>query len=115
MFHRRAHARARCAGQRDRALKIALTGGFVAFLLTETVGILAALFPHAWLGLFGQDPDMLRVGSAYLRAVGPFYGFFGLGLSLSRSIARACGGELRCEGGPRGGARFVLSLSAAGA
>jgi Na+-driven multidrug efflux pump len=25
---------------------------------------------------------MLAAGSAYLRAVGPFYGFFGLGLSL---------------------------------
>jgi signal transduction histidine kinase len=37
----------------------------------------------------------------------------GLGLSLSRSVARACGGDLRCEEGPRGGARFVLSLSPA--
>ena len=28
------------------------------------------------------DPGMLETGSAYLRTVGPFYGFFGLGLTL---------------------------------
>ena len=70
------------AGQRQRALRIALTGGGLAFLITETVGILASLFPHAWLGLFSDDPAMMATGVAYLRWVGPTYGFFGLGLSL---------------------------------
>jgi Na+-driven multidrug efflux pump len=32
--------------------------------------------------LFGHYPNMLATGTAYLRAVGPAYGFFGLGLSL---------------------------------
>lgn len=70
------------AGNRQRALRIALTGGAVAFMLTETIGITAALWPYAWLGLFGNDPAMLETGAAYLRLVGPAYGFFGLGLSL---------------------------------
>ncbi|MEO7150621.1 MAG: MATE family efflux transporter [Burkholderiaceae bacterium] len=70
------------AGQRERALRIALTGGALAFALTETVGIAAALWPQAWLGLFGHDPRMLETGTAYLQRVGPAYGFFGLGLSL---------------------------------
>jgi putative MATE family efflux protein len=70
------------AGQRARALRIALTGGALAFALTEAVGLTAAIWPHAWLGLFGHDPRMLETGTAYLRAVGPAYGFFGLGLSL---------------------------------
>jgi putative MATE family efflux protein len=70
------------AGQRARALRIALTGGALAFALTEAVGLAAAIWPHAWLGLFGHDPRMLETGAAYLRAVGPAYGFFGLGLSL---------------------------------
>jgi len=70
------------AGQRERALRIALTGGALAFAITETVGIAAAVWPQAWLGLFGHDPGMLETGSAYLRVVGPAYGFFGLGLSL---------------------------------
>ncbi len=70
------------AGQRARALRIALTGGALAFALTEAVGLAAAIWPHAWLGLFGHDPRMLESGAAYLRSVGPAYGFFGLGLSL---------------------------------
>ena len=70
------------AGQRERALRIALTGGALAFAVTEAIGIVAAIWPHAWLGLFGDDPQMLAAGAAYLRVVGPAYGFFGLGLSL---------------------------------
>jgi putative MATE family efflux protein len=70
------------AGQRARALRIALTGGALAFVLTEAVGVTAAIWPTAWLGLFGHDPNMLATGTAYLRSVGPAYGFFGLGLSL---------------------------------
>ncbi|HWD60640.1 MAG TPA: MATE family efflux transporter [Stellaceae bacterium] len=70
------------AGQTARALRIAATGAAIAFVLTEAIGLAAALWPEAWLGLFGSDPEMLATGSAYLRAVGPAYGFFGLGLSL---------------------------------
>lgn len=70
------------AGQQARALRIALTGGAVAFTLSELVGLTAAIWPGAWLGLFGDDPAMLATGTAYLRSVGPAYGFFGLGLSL---------------------------------
>jgi putative MATE family efflux protein len=70
------------AGQRERALRIALTGGALAFAMAEAVGLAAAFWPQAWLGLFGDDPRMLATGSAYLRVVGPTYGFFGLGLCL---------------------------------
>ena len=66
------------AGQRQRALRIALTGGALAL----AVGLAAAVWPQAWLGLFGNDPRMLATGIDYLRFVGPSYGFFGLGLSL---------------------------------
>jgi len=70
------------AGNRSRALRIAFTGGAIAFVMTEAIGLASALHPRAWLGLFGHDPAMLATGSAYLAAVGPFYGFFGLGLAL---------------------------------
>ena len=65
-----------------RALSVAWTGALVAGLLTETIGLAAALFPRAWLELFGSDPAMLATGTAYLRIVGPFYGAFGAGLAL---------------------------------
>ncbi|WP_454915566.1 MATE family efflux transporter [Xanthobacter sediminis] len=70
------------AGRGDRALKIAMAGAALAFVVTETIGLAAAAFPEAWLALFSAEPAMIAAGSAYLRMVGPFYGFFGIGLSL---------------------------------
>jgi putative MATE family efflux protein len=70
------------ANHRARALRIAFLGAGAAFLLTETIGVAAAIWPEAWLRLFDSNPDMLATGSAYLRAVGPFYGFYGLGFAL---------------------------------
>ncbi|RDJ22213.1 MATE family efflux transporter [Bosea caraganae] len=70
------------AGHQDRALRIALIGGGISFALTETVGLVAAFWPEAWLALFSAEPATIATGSAYLRIVGPVYGFFGLGLSL---------------------------------
>jgi len=70
------------AGKRDRALRAAWIGGWICFALTEVIGIAAALFPAAWLTLFDRDPAMVQAGSEYLRIVGPFYGFFGLGMAL---------------------------------
>jgi len=70
------------AGHRARALRITWIGGAMAFVLTEAVGLVASVWPGAWLGLFGTDPRMLATGAAYLHAVGPVYGFFGLGMAL---------------------------------
>src|SRR5215207_1000020 len=70
------------AGQRDRALRAAWIGAGLATGLTEMIGLWAAAFPHAWISLFGADPAMVDTGSRYLRAVGPCYGLFGLGLAL---------------------------------
>ena len=70
------------AGQKQRALRIALTGGAIAFAISQSLGLIAAIWPHAWLALFSPDPRVIDTGSAYLRIVGPTYGFFGLGLAL---------------------------------
>src|SRR2546428_2173324 len=70
------------ACQRDRALRAAWIGAGIAAGLTEIIGLCAAAVPHAWLSLFDTDPAMLDAGSRYLRAVGPFYGLFGLGMAL---------------------------------
>jgi putative MATE family efflux protein len=70
------------AGQPARALRVALTGGAIAFALAEAVGVAASVWPAAWLGLFSHDPGMQATGTQYLRIVGPAYGFFGLGLAL---------------------------------
>lgn len=70
------------AGRRERALHVAWTGAAIAFVITETIGLLAALFPKVWLVQFGSDPTMIATGTLYLRIVGPAYGFFGGGLAL---------------------------------
>jgi putative MATE family efflux protein len=90
------------ARQYARALRAALIGGLLAFVLTEAIGVTAAVWPEAWLRVFGGDPRMILTGSDYLRCVGPAYGFFGLGLSLyfaSQGAGRLtwplCAGALR--------------------
>ena len=70
------------AGQRERALRATWVGAALAFAMTSAVGLWAAAFPHTWLKLFSSDAQMLEAGTLYLRSVGPFYGFFGLGLVL---------------------------------
>ncbi|HSE06285.1 MAG TPA: MATE family efflux transporter [Methylomirabilota bacterium] len=70
------------AGDRARAVRVAWVGAAMAAGITGAIGIMAALFPHAWLGLFTTDPAVLAAGTRYLAIVGPFYGFFGAGLAL---------------------------------
>ena len=70
------------AGQRERALRATWIGAAIAFAMTEAIGLWAAAYPTAWLSLFNTEPAMIEAGSQYLRIVGPWYGFFGLGLVL---------------------------------
>ncbi len=70
------------AGDQQRAMKVSVTGSVFAFAIAEVIGIGCAIWPRAWLSLFSHDAAMQTTGIAYLHAVGPFYGFFGLGLAL---------------------------------
>lgn len=90
------------AGNHQRALRIAVIGGALAFAMTESIGLAAAIWPQAWLALFSAEPAMIDAGSAYLRIAGPFYGFFGMGLALyfasqgaGRLLWPLCSGFLR--------------------
>ncbi len=66
----------------ERALRVAWIGAAIAAGMCEIIGFCAAATPHAWLSLFGSEPDMIDAGSRYLHAVGPVYGLFGLGMAL---------------------------------
>jgi putative MATE family efflux protein len=70
------------AGQVARARRIAWIGAALAFGATEFLGLAVAVFPHAWLGLFSDDPRVLALGSLYLQNVAPFYGAIGVALAL---------------------------------
>ena len=47
-----------------------------------TIGLIVAFHPGLWIGLFSDDADVARLGTLYLRIVGPAYLLFGLGLGL---------------------------------
>lgn len=70
------------AGQRRRAVRAAWIGAAFAAGFCEIIGLVAASVPGAWLSLFDADAAMLDAGTRYLHAVGPLYGFFGLGMAL---------------------------------
>lgn len=70
------------AGQVPRAERIAWTGGAMSAGVCGAIGVIVAVFPLAWAGLFTSEPAVLQAASDYLQIAGPSYAFFGLGLSL---------------------------------
>jgi Na+-driven multidrug efflux pump len=70
------------ARQYRRAREIAWIGSITAAILCGTIGMIVAIRPMLWIGLFSDDPDVARIGSLYLSIVGPIYLCFGLGLGL---------------------------------
>ncbi|ABC62597.1 MATE family efflux transporter [Erythrobacter litoralis] len=70
------------AGDIARAERIGWTGGAMAAALAGVVGALLTLFPDRFIGAFTQDPEAFAAARSYVRIVGPFYAFQGLGLAL---------------------------------
>jgi Na+-driven multidrug efflux pump len=69
------------AGNMARARRVAWTGGAVGAAITGSVGLIVALRPHWWTGMFSSDPAVLASGYAYLQIAGPCYGFLGFGMA----------------------------------
>lgn len=65
-----------------RARRVAWIGGLSVAGATGLIGIVAAIWPDLWLANFTADAAAHAVGARYLSIVGPFYGFFGLGMAL---------------------------------
>jgi Na+-driven multidrug efflux pump len=70
------------AGRIARAERVAWTAAGLAFAATELVGLIVAVVPNTWLGLFSDDAAVLAHGGLYLHLVGPFYGAVGVALLL---------------------------------
>jgi MATE family, multidrug efflux pump len=71
-------------GARDvaRARRAAWTGAGLAACALGLIGLLVAIVPAAWSGLFTRDPAVLAAADLYLRLAGPAFAFVGLGLVL---------------------------------
>ena len=70
------------AGDVQRARRIAWAGAVLAAGVTGGVGLIVALWPGAWAGLFSSDAAVLDAAYTYLRIAGWCYAFFGAGVAL---------------------------------
>ncbi len=70
------------ARQHARARRLAWIGALMAAGIATVIGLIVAIWPDLWLGLFTTDPGALAAGRTYLSIVGPVYGFFGLAMAL---------------------------------
>jgi putative MATE family efflux protein len=66
-----------------RAMRVAWTGGLIAFAAIGAIGWLVVLFPETWSRLFTSDDQVAAASMSYIRHVAPFYCLFGLGISLN--------------------------------
>jgi putative MATE family efflux protein len=69
-------------GDTGRARRIAWTSASVASAALGAIGLIVAVAPDAWSGLFTSDPNVRSATNLYLRLAGPCFPFVGLGLSL---------------------------------
>ena len=72
----------RGAGQHERARRIAWTGSLTVFAIVGLIGLVVALKPDLWIGLFTTSDEAAVVARQYFLIAGPCFAFFGLGQSL---------------------------------
>lgn len=70
------------AGQHGRAQLLARFGAIIAMLIITPIGIVLAIWPELWLGVFTKDAAMSEYGAFYLNIVGPLFGAFVAGQVL---------------------------------
>lgn len=71
------------ADQIARARKIAWTSSVVGLAITGSIGVVVAIMPLLWLHLFSHDPEVLGLGTTYLRIVAPAYAALGFGFVVA--------------------------------
>jgi len=70
------------ASQYRRAREVAWAGGATVAAVCAAIGMIVAVFPHAWMNLFSTDQQIVGIGAWYLQILGPIYGLYGLGMAL---------------------------------
>lgn len=99
------------AGDIQRARQAAWTAAALATAVLGVLGLVVAVAPGLWTTLFTHEPTVIQSSASYFLWAGPFYGLFGLGLSLyfsSMGAGKAAGpvlaGTLRLAVVAAGGA-----------
>jgi len=71
------------AGHVARARQITWVSTWVGVGITETIGLIVAIFPSLWLHLFSHDPSVVGPAATYLHVVAPAYGLLAVGFVIS--------------------------------
>jgi putative MATE family efflux protein len=102
-----------------RARNVAWTGGLSVLALTGVIGIVVAIAPDLWIGLFTANADATEVGRRYFHIAGGFSGLFGLGQALyfatqgtGNMAAPFAAGAIRLAVAGGGGAIVSIGLGA---
>jgi putative MATE family efflux protein len=69
------------AGQHERARRIAWAGALMAGGISAVIGLVCAIWPQGWSGLFSTDPEVLAASATYFHVVGPAYICIGFGMA----------------------------------
>lgn len=72
---------ARGAGQHCKARQLALSGVIGSGVLVGVIGSAVAIYPELWLQFFKISDGAHATAVHYLHILGPFYMFFGIGLT----------------------------------
>ncbi len=70
------------SGDVARARRVAWVGGALSAAIVGVIGLFLALWPNLWSTMFTSKPEVIHYAGLYLRAAGPMFAFFGLGLTL---------------------------------
>jgi putative MATE family efflux protein len=70
------------AGRVERARRVAWAAAGVAAIALGAIGLVMAVQPDLWSGIFTADPAVRAAANLYLRWAGPGFAFLGVGLSL---------------------------------
>ena len=70
------------AGDSPRARQAAWTAAALATAILGALGLVVAVAPEVWTRLFTHEAAVMQSSASYFLWAGPFYGLFGLGLSL---------------------------------
>jgi Na+-driven multidrug efflux pump len=70
------------AGNIARARHAAWTAAALATAVLGVLGLMVTVAPDVWTSLYSNDAKVLASAGSYFSWAGPFYAFFGLGLSL---------------------------------
>lgn len=77
------------AGKINQARKSALMATWLDLVIMLLVGVLFFIFSREIISVFDKNPEVIKIGSDYLRITAIFYSFIAFGVVLNRALGGA--------------------------